>query len=230
MVVSNDRHLRSRQPVFLPSASIAGSPYFKTIHTECAGTIIPPSPRTNGKNRKIRRAEKRKSGGNTGLVAESRQDRPEPASILDRVASLFSDAVRCHQSGQLAEAIALSDRILSLKPDLPEVHCNRGVALAALGRLGDAEAAYRQAIALNVNFADAYNNLGVVLWELGRLDDAERALRQAVTLKPDWPQCHTNFGNVLKSQGKFADAEAAHRQAIVLYPDFSDAYKRSCGV
>ena len=79
------------------------------------------------------------------------------------VLSLFNEALHYQQAGQTSRAVALYDQILSLKPDIAEVHCNRGVALVRLGRLEDAEAAYRQAIALNSSFASAHNNLGVVL-------------------------------------------------------------------
>ncbi len=178
-------------------------------------------------NRKMRRAERRTLGKNTAFAAfatRPRRNSTEPVSIFKVLPALFAEAVRCHQSGQLAAAIALYDRILSLKSDLPEAHCNRGVALVGLGRFEEAEAAHRQAIALNPSYADAYNNSGIALCELGRLNDAETALRQAVKLKPDCAQCHSNLGIALKAQGRFGDAEAAHRQAIALDQHYPDAY------
>jgi Flp pilus assembly protein TadD len=174
-------------------------------------------------NRKMRRAAKQQAGRDADSTTRPSQNRIESHAAAG-VAQLFAEGVRCQQSGQLVEAVGLYDRILSLKPDLPEVHCNRGVALVGLGRLEDAEAAYCQAIALNPDFADAYNNLGIALCELGRLDEAERALRQAINLKLEWPQCRANLGIALKSQGRFADAEVAHRQAIALKPEYPDAY------
>jgi Flp pilus assembly protein TadD len=181
-------------------------------------------------NRKMQRTEKRTIGANTGLAARPRQNRTALHLAFDNVASLFTEALRRHQSGQLAEAIALYDRIVSLKPDIPEVHCNRGVALVGLGRLGEAETAYRQAIVLNADFADAHNNLGIALCERGGLDEAERALRQAIKLKAESPLFHTNLGIALKCQGRFGDAEASHRQAIALNPDFPDAYSNLADV
>ena len=138
--------------------------------------------------------------------------------------SLVSDALQHQQSGQTSQAVALYDRILSLKPDIAEVHCNRGVALVSLGRLEDAETAYRQAIALNPSFANAHNNLGVVLCEIGKPYDAELAFRAAIKLKPKAPQHHLHLGVALRRQSKFGDAEIAHRQAIALDPGCGDAY------
>jgi tetratricopeptide (TPR) repeat protein len=142
----------------------------------------------------------------------------------DVVALRFAEAVRCQQSGQLAEAVALYDRILRLKPNLAAVHNNRGVALADLRRFDEAETSYRRLIALDPKFPDAYNNLGNALCELGKPGDGELALRHAIELRPDWPRYQLNLGTALKLQGRLSEAEAAYRRAIALDPDFPDAY------
>jgi tetratricopeptide (TPR) repeat protein len=162
-------------------------------------------------NRKPARSKKRKAGPS------------KSASAAKSLAALFADGVKCHQAGELAKAVALYDRILSLKHALPEVHSNRGVALASLGKLADAEAAHRRAIALNPNFADAYNNLGSVLLNLGKFEASEDALRQAIALKPHFPEAFSNLGNTLKEQGRLSEAEAAYRSAIALNPHFAPA-------
>lgn len=148
----------------------------------------------------------------------------QPVSMFGALPALFAQAVRCHRSGELNAAVALYDRILLLKSDLPEVYCNRGAALLGLGRPLDAAAAHRRAIAFNPGYADAYNNLGIALCELGSLDEAETALRQAVRFNPDCAQNHLNLGIALKMQGRFGDAEAAHRSAVALDPHNADAY------
>jgi tetratricopeptide (TPR) repeat protein len=157
-------------------------------------------------------------------VSETTYQSGQSAASTADLASLIEQALKCQQSGRLEDAVAIYDRILSARPDLAGVHCNRGVALAELGRLGDAGLAYLQAIARDPKFGDAYNNLGNVLCELGRFDDAENALQAAVTLKPEIPQYHSNLGTALKSQGKLAAAEAAFRQAVALDPNFADAH------
>jgi tetratricopeptide (TPR) repeat protein len=175
-------------------------------------------------NRKMRRAERRDNGKPARLPAPQLPAGTKPASISDLVARQFIEAVRCHQSGQLADAIARYDRILSLNPGIAEIHNNRGVALAGLEKPADAEAAYRAAIALKPDYAEAFNNLGNTLCEIGRLDEAEHALRTAIRLNPRWARCRTNLGLVFKWQARFGDAEAAHRQAIALDPQLAEAY------
>ena len=172
----------------------------------------------------MRRAEQRKFETHRDVIARRGGTRVEPAFILESVLSLFSEAMHYQQSGQTSQAVALYDRILSLKSNIAEVHCNRGVGLVSLGRLDDAETAYRQAIALNPSFANAYNNLGVVLCEIGKPYDAELAFRAAIKLKPEEPQHHLHLGVALRRQSKFGDAEMAHRQAIALDPGYGDAY------
>jgi Flp pilus assembly protein TadD len=178
----------------------------------------------NGKVRRAHRQPIGTAGTNCAPATRPARNTTAAAPIFNAVPSLFAQAVGAHQRGQLAVALALYDRILSLKSDLPEVHCNRGIALFGLGRAVDAEAAHRRALALNPNYAEAHNNLGIALCELGRFDDAETALRHAVKLRPGCAQCHTNLGIALKAQGRYREAEAAHCQAIALDPRYPDAY------
>lgn len=174
-------------------------------------------------NRKMRRAESRKTGRQVPAdmrPAPVRRFVPKPGIITRR----FSEAVHCQEMGQLTEAIVLYDRIISLDPGIPEVHNNRGVALAKLERWGDAETSYRLAIAIDANNADAFNNLGNVLCDLFRLEEAEHALRRATQLAPRMGRFRTNLGLVFQRQAKLREAEAAHREAIILDPLLAEAY------
>ena len=175
-------------------------------------------------NRKMRRANARELAKYNRLTASPQRNRTKLASITEIVTLHFNEAVQCQQSGRLVEAVALYDKILSITPDIPDVHSNRGSALAGLERRADAEAAYRRAIALNSDYEAAYNNLGNLLCELGRLDEAECALRQAIKLKPELSQHQTNLGIVLQSQDRLDEAEAAHRKAIKLDPGYPAAH------
>jgi tetratricopeptide (TPR) repeat protein len=174
-------------------------------------------------NRKMRRAEQRQVAKHAQFPALPLPAGPKSASISDLVARRFSEAVRSQQAGQLADAVALYDRILLLNPGIAEIHNNRGAALAGLEKCADAEAAYRRAIVLKPDYAEAFNNLGNTLCEIGRLDEAESALQTAIRLNPRWARCRTNLGIVFKWQGRFGEAEAAHREAIALDPQLAEA-------
>jgi tetratricopeptide (TPR) repeat protein len=172
-------------------------------------------------NRKVRRAaEKQARKGINSTSNKKSLGTPSDGGI----AALFAEGLRCQQSGEHAQAVAFYDRINACKPAFAEVHCNRGVALAALARFGDAEAAYQRAIALKPDLPQAYSNLGELFRSLGRYDEAVRALTHAVALNPRYAEAFGNLGNTLKDQGRLQDAESAYRNAVTLTPDAAQAH------
>ncbi|HEX4142602.1 MAG TPA: tetratricopeptide repeat protein [Pirellulales bacterium] len=144
----------------------------------------------------------------------------EPAE-LD---ALLARAVGHHRAGRLDEAAAAYGEILTLRPDIAEVHCNLGVILKGQGRLDEAVARYQHAIALKPEFVEAYNNLGNALREQGKPDQAAARYRQAVALRPEYAEAHNNLGIVLAGQGQLDQAVASYRQALALRPDFAEAH------
>jgi Tfp pilus assembly protein PilF len=153
-----------------------------------------------------------------------RPNESEPVATNEGLASLLYTAINYQQAGRLADAVALYDQVLLHRPGVSGVHCNRGAALAGLGKLSEAQDSYLRAIALDRGAVDAYNNLGNVLCDLGRPQDAEIALREAVKLKPECALAYSNLGTALEAQGRLAEAEAAYRQAVALDPNLADAY------
>jgi tetratricopeptide (TPR) repeat protein len=153
-----------------------------------------------------------------------------PADSIDLAAldadlsARFAEALVHHRAGRLAEALWRYDRILSQKPDLAQVHSNRGLALAKLGRLDAAADAYRQAIALKPDHAETLSNCGVVLVELNQHAEAEQNFRRAIALKPDLAGAHNNLGLILKEKGQFTEALQATKEAIRLAPKNTSYY------
>lgn len=71
-----------------------------------------------------------------------------------------ADAARtAYDEGRFADAVALYDSLLAAYPRSPEIHFNRGNALARLGRIGEAAAAYERALLLAPRDADARANV-----------------------------------------------------------------------
>jgi tetratricopeptide (TPR) repeat protein len=150
---------------------------------------------------------------------------PQPISNeRAEAAALFAAAVKDHHAGRESDAIALYRRILSFAPDLPEVHCNLGVALAGLGRLDEAEASLRKAISLRADSAEIHINLGTVLLNLGRPHEAIVAYRAAIALKPESAEAHSDLGMALMSVGMPDEAEVALRWAIALNPNLVEGH------
>jgi Flp pilus assembly protein TadD len=140
------------------------------------------------------------------------------------MSALFTQALACHQAGRIAKAITLYNRILSLKPDLPECHNNLGAALASLGKVGEAAAAYRRAIALKPDNAEAHSNLGVALAALGRLDEAVAVFHRAIAVNPDFLRAYNNLADTLSAMGLLEEAETVCRKAIAHRWDNAEAY------
>jgi tetratricopeptide (TPR) repeat protein len=154
----------------------------------------------------------------------------KPADLTDVAATdadlstWFGEALAHHRSGRLAEALRRYDRILSEKPDWPQVHSNRGLALARLGRLDAAAEAYQQAIAFDPDHPETLSNCGVVLAELNRFTEAEQNFRRAIALQPGFAGAFNNLGLILKEQGRFAEALQAIKEAIRLAPKNTSYY------
>jgi Flp pilus assembly protein TadD len=158
------------------------------------------------------------------LLAQANRD-PVRSLNFKRLANplltLCNDAFARHGAGQCAEAVPLYERILSLNPDIPEIHNNLGHALAALGR-PMATTAFAHAIELKPDYPEALCNWGLALADLERFDEAEAKYRQAIKVDPRFAGAYNNLGLVLKATGRSTEAEQAFKRAIALSPqDFS---------
>jgi tetratricopeptide (TPR) repeat protein len=100
--------------------------------------------------------------------------------------------------GLPADAAALCERALALRPDSPDVHMALGAALARLGRLEEAAAAYERALACagapahsptdrSAGRWRAQLGLAEVLSALGRREEAAACLAQARAAAPSHP-------------------------------------------
>jgi Flp pilus assembly protein TadD len=139
----------------------------------------------------------------------------EPADIVQ---SLADEALAHHRVGQFGAAIPIYVRVLSLRPDLPEIYNNLGHALAALGKAEAALPAFQSAVELKPDNPEALCNWGLALAELGRLDEAETKYRQAIGVAPGFAGAYNNLGLLLKERGRLTEACQFFEQAIDLWP------------
>lgn len=137
---------------------------------------------------------------------------------------IFIEAVRCHQTGRIDDAMALYENALSLKPDYADVHNNLGVILAAQGRIGDAIARFERAIKLNPQYAAAHNNLSNSLAATGRVDDAIAHFERARALSPGHFDAENDLGAVLLRLGRIGEAVAHYQQVLAVNPGNIEAH------
>ena len=159
------------------------------------------------------------STGSSGALG----DRPSDAQI----AEWLSQAMAGHGRGNLIEAQTLYERILTCRPNYPEVLNFLGILQQQRGQSVQAELLIRRAIASAPGYAAAYTNLGNVLLIQGRHEDAIAAYRQAVRFKPGEVEACVNLGAVLRGLGRLPEALDAYQQASAWRPtDANIHYQR----
>ncbi len=146
------------------------------------------------------------------------------AARSDKISALSSQALACHRTGRLVEAIARYEQILALKPRIPEIHNNRGLALAALGKFEEAAQAYRRATKIRPDNPETLCNWGVALAQLERYDEAAAKFRRAIAVSPGFAGARNNLGLILKEQGRITELVEAIEQAIRLSPREASYY------
>ena len=139
------------------------------------------------------------------------------------IQTMFADAVRHHNSGDLAQAELLYRQILTIDNRHADSLHLIGVIAHQMGRMDEAEANYRLALQVRPAIADASYHLGVLLQRQGRLFEAEAHYRQAIKYRQNHADAHNNLGIVLQNQGRSSDAEDSYRQALRAKPNFADA-------
>lgn len=78
------------------------------------------------------------------------------------VVSLLNQAVVYLDSGAYDKALSVLEQALKSKPDDPDIHVAKGVALRGLKRFDDAAASYNRALDLHPDYPAALYNLGVL--------------------------------------------------------------------
>lgn len=135
----------------------------------------------------------------------------------------FSEALKHHQEGRLAEAERLYRQVLTRNPtDAPVLH-HLGLVAQATGRLQDACELLQQAINCDPADAVCHNNLANVLRQLQRVPEAVKSYRAAVQYDPDYINAHFNLASLLMDADDPKGAANCYREVLRLAPDDADA-------
>jgi len=154
----------------------------------------------------------------------SRSHLKKQQDALSALQDTFPLALQHHQSGRLAEAEALYQKILALDPNHSDALHLLGIINGDFGRREQAVSLIERAIALRPDGYLYYSNLGNVLRAMGRFDEAVARYEQAIAVKPDYTEAYSNLGTALLDQGKYEAAVANFEKAIALKPDYAEAY------
>ncbi|MCA9969025.1 MAG: tetratricopeptide repeat protein [Anaerolineales bacterium] len=137
---------------------------------------------------------------------------------------LFDRGFRHQRRGQLADAMELYRRSISLQPTA-EAHTFLGWTYSLLGRLDEAIEECYKAIAIDPGFGNPYNDVGVYLMEQGVWAEAvpwlEKALDAPRYDAPQFPRL--NLGRAYENLGQPLEALKWYRRALEIDPLFLPA-------
>ena len=149
---------------------------------------------------------------------------PSPETPPADLNAVFQEALRHHGAGQMAEAVALYDKVLQAMPNQPDALHLKGVAVFAMGARDEGIALVRRAIGVKEDSFDYHNNLGNLLWQTDQLADAEAAFRRAIGILPGHAAAHNNLGGTLNDAGRYEEALGAYRDALRIDPSNADTH------
>lgn len=116
------------------------------------------------------------------MLQDGSPDRPQ-----SRGGALYGLANVLLANGAIADALALSEQAVALRPKDPVAQNTHGLCLANSGRPEDAAAAFQKAILIEARVGAIHRNLAQVLERLRRDSDAISSYERAFRLDPsDW--------------------------------------------
>ena len=125
--------------------------------------------------------------------------------------------------GRLEDALQSYDRVVAMRPDLPQPHDNRGLVLQHMGRYGDAIDAHTASIGRDPSFGIAHVRRALALREFGRFDQALADAERGCSLMPGAPIALNTMAMALNDVGRLDEAIAVYERAIGVQPNFVEA-------
>ncbi len=143
---------------------------------------------------------------------------------MNDLINLFNQAISCHQSGRVSEAINLYMRILPMQRDNEELLFTIGTAYCQIGQLEEGLNYLRKSSRINPKNFHAFGNMGRLLTDLRRFDEAIINYKKALVLNPKFPEALLGLANAQVEINKHKEALENYNKALELVPDFAIAY------
>ena len=117
-----------------------------------------------------------------------------PATVPERAASAYGEALRLMKAGDSTEAELQFKQLAIDYPEYPGPQLNLGLLYLRASRVSEAETAFRGVLEHAPDNAVANDELGIALRKLGKFADAEVAYRAAISAQADDAAAHLNVG------------------------------------
>ncbi len=138
--------------------------------------------------------------------------------------NFFNQAIACHQSGRIPDAISLYLRVLPMQRDNDELLFTIGTAYCQIGQLEEGLNYLRKSSRINPKNFHCYGNMGRLLTDLRRFDEAIINYNKAISLNPNFPEALLGRGNALVEIRKYEEALQDYKKVLELVPDFAIAH------
>ncbi len=137
---------------------------------------------------------------------------------------IFKRAVGFQKTGNLEQAASEYQRILEMRPEMPEVLNNLGLILQALGDSVSARKKYEAALRIEPEYDTALNNLASLLYGESEYSRARDLWLRAIAKNPLDSELHFNLAlNYLKT-GEPDKSIKSLRKALTLNPQHAAAH------
>lgn len=132
-------------------------------------------------------------------------------------------AARDVLDGDLADAVAVLERVLRIQPSEPNALYLRGVAYLRACQPGMAVPYLQKAVSRVDNISEWQTNLGFALSRSGKAAEAAAAFKRVVALEPDNPGALSNLSGSMLRLKHFEEAAAAAERALAIDGEHADS-------
>ena len=138
------------------------------------------------------------------MTWDRKQDYAQAKQAYDKALQLKPDYAQVHSSLGLLywrqgdQSVALEEfhQAVMSDADLPDCHCNYGLALA-LGELDEAARELNEALSLDAKYTDARVQLGLILLQKNDAAGAISVFQELVRREPRFAEAHNDLGLAL---------------------------------
>lgn len=153
----------------------------------------------------------------------------EPALAREDADALLLGAQLCFETGGLARAASLYNRLAQCVPDHPYAAFNEGLCQLRLKQWQAASEALQRAVVLTPSHAEAWHLLGTSLLHLERHAEAASAFGQCLSLRPGYVPAVCGKAAALQLQGKPAEALALYLPLVEAAPEREEILMNALG-
>ncbi len=120
--------------------------------------------------------------------------------------------------------LAVTQKALSLDPNIIEAQNLQAIALSKLERLEEAEEIFQRLIVRHPEHPDAYRNYGILLRDNGKHDKAAVFFFKCTQLDPDNPENYIQRARARHEANQLKENDAELNKALELFPDNGDLH------